>query len=272
MRKVVSMSKLKYMDLSLDEILKNLQMCKSVVANQEEAICKFRDVILTASNKRVVSVRNSTIFLVGAGRSGFVAKSFAMRLMHLGFDVYVFNETIAPPVKDGDIIIIISKSGKSNSITQIVEDSKIDNVKFLAVCGNTKSELAQKADARIVIESLPQTLVRLEDEDVHEFIETLPGALINFESDDDVRSKLEALPKKASDLSDNKLWKDIDDLPKEIRGISNIYRPLELILMGTAFEISALVLLDALVAELMQMLNLREKDLKAYHDVLSSSI
>ena len=160
------MSELKYMDLSLDEILKNLQMCKSVVANQEEAICKFRDIILTASNKRVVSNRKTTIFLAGAGRSGFVAKSFAMRLMHLGFYVYVFNETIAPPVRDGDIIIIISKSGKSNSITQIVEDSKIDNVKFLAVCGNTKSDLAQKADARIVIDSLPQTLVRLEDYDV----------------------------------------------------------------------------------------------------------
>ena len=67
------------------------------------------------------------------------------------------------------------------------------------------------------------------------------------------------------------LWK-LEELPKEIRGISNIYRPLELILMGTAFEISALVLLDALVAELMQSLNLREKDLKAFHDVLSSSI
>lgn len=266
------MSGLKYMDLSLDEILKNLQMCKTVVANQEESIIKFRDVILSASNRRVVSERKTTIFLAGAGRSGFVAKSFAMRLMHLGFYVYVFNETIAPPVRDGDIIIIISKSGKSNSITQIVEDSKIDNVKFLAVCGNTESELAQKADARIVIDSLPQTLVRLEDNDVKEFMETLPRALINFESDEVVRGKIESLPKKSADLSDNELWKEINDLPNQIRGISNIYRPLELILMGTAFEVSALVLLDALVAELMQSLNLREKDLKAYHDVLSSAI
>ncbi len=266
------MSELKYMDLSLDEILKNLLMCKSVVENQEEAICRFRDIILSASNKRVVPERKTTIFLAGAGRSGFVAKSFAMRLMHLGFYVYVFNETIAPPVRDGDIIIIISKSGKSNSITQIVEDSKIDNVKFLAVCGNTESDLAQKADARIVIDSLPQTLVRLEDSDVAQFMETLPGALINFESDDEIRNKLEALPKKSADLSSNELWKEIVDLPFEIQGISNIYRPLELILMGTAFEVSALVLLDALVTELMQSLNLREKDLKAYHDVLSSAI
>ena len=29
------------------------------------------------------------IFVIGAGRSGFVAKSFAMRLMHLGLTSYV---------------------------------------------------------------------------------------------------------------------------------------------------------------------------------------
>ena len=34
------------------------------------------------------------IFVVGEGRSGFMAKSFAMRLMHLGADVYVIGETI----------------------------------------------------------------------------------------------------------------------------------------------------------------------------------
>ena len=104
------MSELKYMDLSLDEILKNLNRTKTVVENQQEAIIKFRDIILTASNKRTSPKQKTTIFLAGAGRSGFVAKSFAMRLMHLGFYVYVFNETIAPPVQDGDIIIIISKS------------------------------------------------------------------------------------------------------------------------------------------------------------------
>ncbi len=266
------MSELKYMDLSLDEILKNINRSKSVIANQEEEIIQFRDIILTASNKRTSNKRRTTIFLAGAGRSGFVAKAFAMRLMHLGFYVYVFNEAIAPPVNDGDIIIIVSKSGKSNSITQIVEDSKLDDVKFLAVCGSTDSQLAQTADARIVIDSLPQSLVNLEDSDIKTFMESLPGAFVNFENDDELREKIDSLPKKSADLTNRKLQESIDELPSQISGISNIYRPLELILMGTAFELSALVLLDTLVVELMQKLNLREKDLKAYHDVLSSSI
>ena len=83
---------------------------------------------------------------------------------------------------------------------------------------------------------------------------------------------IDNLPKKAADLTSMKLRESVNELPSEIQGISNIYRPLELILMGTAFELSALVILDALVNELMWNLNLREKDLKAYHDVLSSSI
>ena len=36
------------------------------------------------------------IFLLGAGRSGLEARAFAMRLMHMGFDVYVIGSATAP--------------------------------------------------------------------------------------------------------------------------------------------------------------------------------
>ena len=77
------MSDLKYMYLSLGEIQKNINRCNLVIKNQKDTINEFREIILTASNKRTSKDRKTTIFLVGAGRSGFVAKSFAMRLIHL---------------------------------------------------------------------------------------------------------------------------------------------------------------------------------------------
>lgn len=40
------MSELKYMDLSLEETLKNLNKCRDVIADQEESITQFRDMIL----------------------------------------------------------------------------------------------------------------------------------------------------------------------------------------------------------------------------------
>jgi len=51
------------------------------------------------------------VFLYGRGRSGFVARAFAVRLMHLGFQTYVVGETITAPVKRDDVVILVSGSG-----------------------------------------------------------------------------------------------------------------------------------------------------------------
>ena len=42
------------------------------------------------------------IYVVGAGRSGLVAKAFAMRLVHLGIKVFVVGETVTPALRAGD--------------------------------------------------------------------------------------------------------------------------------------------------------------------------
>ena len=56
------------------------------------------------------------IFLMGAGRSGLEARVFAMRLMHLGFDVHAIGEATAPVPTQEDLVIIISGSGKTQSV------------------------------------------------------------------------------------------------------------------------------------------------------------
>ena len=48
------------------------------------------------------------IYVMGAGRSGLVAKGFAMRLMHLGLQSYVVGETITPALRKGDVIVVFS--------------------------------------------------------------------------------------------------------------------------------------------------------------------
>ena len=55
------------------------------------------------------------IYVMGAGRSGLVAKGFAMRLMHLGFQSYVVGETITPALQKGDVIVIFSDPPDKNS-------------------------------------------------------------------------------------------------------------------------------------------------------------
>ncbi len=46
------------------------------------------------------------VFVAGAGRSGFAARAFANRLMHLGFQYLVCGRTDHPIHSAGDLLII----------------------------------------------------------------------------------------------------------------------------------------------------------------------
>ena len=48
-------------------------------------------------------LESKKIFVAGAGRSGFMGKSFAMRMMRMGLDPYVVGETVTPNLEQGDI-------------------------------------------------------------------------------------------------------------------------------------------------------------------------
>ena len=67
-----------------------------------------------------------TIFLDGAGRSGLAMKSFAMRLMHMGFDAYVVGETVTSNITDKDVLLIGSGSGSTSSL--VVNANKADAI------------------------------------------------------------------------------------------------------------------------------------------------
>ena len=63
------------------------------------------------------------IFCFGAGRSGFVLRTFCMRLMQLGFTVYYVGETITPRIQPGDLLIAISGSGETGHTCGLVKQA-----------------------------------------------------------------------------------------------------------------------------------------------------
>ncbi|TLN15244.1 SIS domain-containing protein, partial [bacterium] len=69
----------------------------------------------------MTKAKGKRVLLVGAGRSGLVARAFALRLMHLGFNVYVHGETITPAIGKGDLVIAISGSGSTKLVVTAAE-------------------------------------------------------------------------------------------------------------------------------------------------------
>jgi 6-phospho-3-hexuloisomerase len=69
-------------------------------------------------------LKSNKVFVAGAGRSGFMVKSFAMRMMHLNKNSYVIGETITPSLGQGDLLLIGSGSGETKSLITLAEKAK----------------------------------------------------------------------------------------------------------------------------------------------------
>lgn len=102
--------------------------------------------LLTSARKE-----NRRVFVIGAGRSGLIAKAFAMRLLHLGFNVYVIGETILPRASPGDILIAISGSGRTKLVVAAAEAARGALMKVLAITSYPDSPLGRLADLVVKI-------------------------------------------------------------------------------------------------------------------------
>ena len=119
---------------------------------------KIKDILSKVSQEDINKVKNlfftsNRIFLYGAGRSGLVAKAFAIRLMHLGFQTFVIGETITAPVQKGDLVIIISGSGETIPAVMTAEIAHNLKANVVSITAKKKSEIAKYADITLFISS-----------------------------------------------------------------------------------------------------------------------
>lgn len=195
---------MKLMKSAIEEILSNIEAATELL--DPEIIDEFMDVLTKSKN----------VFVMGAGRSGLVAKAFAMRLVHLGISAYVVGETISPAIYEDDCILAISGSGETKTIVSAVDIAKNRGSKALALTSYPESSLGKSSDCVMLVKG--RTKIDIDDEDY---------------------------------------------IKRQIDGNYVSLTPL-----GTAFELTSLIFLDGLIAELMQRMGKTEDDLKYRHTVL----
>ena len=94
--------------------------------------------------------KNGKVLVMGAGRSGLVGRSFAMRLLHLGYNAYVLGETIVPAIGEKDIAIAISGSGRTKLILTAAEAAKEAKATLITITSYADSPIAKISD--VVVE------------------------------------------------------------------------------------------------------------------------
>lgn len=91
------------------------------------------------------------VVVAGEGRSGFMARAFAMRLMHLGLHVHVVGETTTPALRQGDLVVAVSGSGTTMSTVRTAEQARAVGATVVAVSTDPAAPLADAADAVVTV-------------------------------------------------------------------------------------------------------------------------
>ena len=117
---------------------------------------KIKDVLNQVHSLKIDEIRKlffsaNHIFVYGAGRSGLVAKAFAIRLVHLGFDAFVIGETITIPVQKGDLVVIVSGSGETIPAVMTAEIAHNLGANVISITGKKDSDIAKYATVSLFI-------------------------------------------------------------------------------------------------------------------------
>jgi len=150
-----------------------------------------------------IIIGSKQVFVYGAGRSGLVGRTFAMRLMQIGFTAFFIGETITPAVNVEDCAIFISKTGETQTAIQA---------------------------AKIIRERVGADIILLT---------ASPGS-------------------KLADYADEVITLNVVRTDKDK----------SLAPLGTIFENSAMIFLDAFIAELMDKIGETEEEMKVRHPIL----
>jgi len=129
-----------YVNIVLDELESST---KQISDDEAETFVQM----ITASSK---------VFVAGAGRSGLMAKSFAMRMMHMGIDSYVVGETVTPNIGQEDLLIISSGSGETSSLVSMAEKAIKLEATVALVSIFPESTIGKIADITIKLPGSPK--------------------------------------------------------------------------------------------------------------------
>ena len=121
----------------LKSILQELTENEKRVSQDEME--KFADAILKADR----------IFVAGAGRSGFVARAFANRLMHM--TVFFVGEPTTPAIKASDLLVIGSGSGETGSLVVMAQKAKKIGASVITVTIHPEASIGKLSEAWICI-------------------------------------------------------------------------------------------------------------------------
>jgi len=126
------------------------EIADHVIKNSEELNLSEINKII----KKIIEIHNkgNRVFIYGAGRSGFMGRAFAQRLMHLGIKSCYISDAVTYRYTINDLLIIISGSGETTSSVAIAQKAYNIGGTIFLITGTPSSSIGNLSDLIIKIE------------------------------------------------------------------------------------------------------------------------
>jgi 6-phospho-3-hexuloisomerase len=126
------------------------------ILNEINAVLNLVDESQVQSLVDAIAEANK-IVVCGAGRVGMATRGFGMRLGHLGLKAFTLGDSVVPSIGEGDLFLVSSGSGETQTIYDLVEIAKKNNAYVALVTGNPESRIGKIADVIVQIKAPSKT-------------------------------------------------------------------------------------------------------------------
>ena len=128
-------------------------------ASEARAVVALKDTVNKDAFVEVVELLANLkghIITTGCGTSGAAARKIAQVFNCVDRSAQYLNPADAPHgdygmIREGDAVIIITKSGKTREMTELIPVAKLRGAKVICVTENSGSSVAQQSDYRLIL-------------------------------------------------------------------------------------------------------------------------
>ena len=140
-----------------------LKISKNIIEEEAKALLLLSKSLNNNYNKilSLMSKVNGSIILSGIGKSGHIARKIASTLTSTGTPAYFIHPTEAShgdlgSIKKKDILCLLSKSGASKELLDLLYFANKNNIKSVLISSNIKSKLAQMSSYNLIIPNIKE--------------------------------------------------------------------------------------------------------------------
>ena len=144
---------------------KILSIAKEVIKLEENSLKKLHLSIGKSFEKLVKTIlncKNGKVIVSGVGKSGIIAKKWAATLSSTGTPSFFLDASNAShgdmgQITSNDIVILISLSGQSNELKNIIQySSRNKNIKLIGITSKKDSILYKNSDVKFLLPSVKE--------------------------------------------------------------------------------------------------------------------